>query len=488
MVRRGFIWHNCAVDRSQKKFQSATRSVLRFISSPLFFRLTVLYFVTQAVFFAVAIKYGIPPDEPYHYDYIRLFATANWPLPFISDQSGYYHLGEVTQTPFFLYHYLLSIPYVLFLQYLPHPYIGLRLISVLMGVLSLFVLRKLCGELKLSPLVSNLVSFSLSSTLVFVMVFASISYDSLAALLGFVVILFIVKLVNKPTILSAVLLVTAVALGSLTKVTFLPIALFAVLVLLIISYKQRSALRETLRSSKKSLSQKYTVGQYLIAAILVFSTLLAVVKYMQNIVVYSTFQPECDQVLTVEQCRQNSVYARNEKILSDGNPKIDLYHLDYVGAWATNMGERTFGVFGHKQFTPNPYILWTISAIFVAGIIATIRLMRPRRDLAPMTLGALLIFSTVALMIQNYNIYRWAGHPDFAVQGRYLLATFPLVYIILYHYLFRLIKRVELQSAMALVIIFVFTLSGPVTLILRTGPEWYPEPISGYISVLRDYL
>src|SRR5690242_15239138 len=93
-----------------KRLDHAAERVFTFVSSTLFFRLTVILFVTEALFFALKIRYGLPPDENYHYSFIQLL-SQNLSSPFIDKQAGFSVVYDALRTPFFLYHYLLAFPY-----------------------------------------------------------------------------------------------------------------------------------------------------------------------------------------------------------------------------------------------------------------------------------------------------------------------------------------------------------------------------------------
>src|SRR4029078_6207021 len=120
---------------------------------------------------------AIPPDERFHYGTVQLFAQNGW-LPFIHNQLGHYNLGEVAHTPYFLYGYILSIPYH-FLNHVNGSIYILRLLNIALGAASLYVAYRLFSKLGLPQAVRNLSIFMMANTLMFVFLSASVSYDNL---------------------------------------------------------------------------------------------------------------------------------------------------------------------------------------------------------------------------------------------------------------------------------------------------------------------
>ena len=95
------------------KVDRVSRLVLDVISSKWFLRLAFAWFILQAVYFAITVRYGLPPDENYHYSYVQLFAK-HFPSPLLPDQNHYGIIIEAVRNPFFLYHYLLGLVYFFF--------------------------------------------------------------------------------------------------------------------------------------------------------------------------------------------------------------------------------------------------------------------------------------------------------------------------------------------------------------------------------------
>ncbi|MBP7807619.1 hypothetical protein KA047_03940, partial [Candidatus Saccharibacteria bacterium] len=234
--------------RAQKKLSNVFTYIERGIASRYFLWFVFGYFILQALFFAIFVKFDIPPDENYHYTYIKLFAD-NFPSPFLSSQGDNFILREAVRNPFFLYHYILSLPYF-FVRGFADAYVFLRIVNIFMGVGSLALIVAIARRLRLSPLVTNLSVFMTVCTLMFSFLFGSINYDTLYVLLTLSSILLLLRLLEKINMRDVLLLVNILLAGSLVKINFLP-QVFIVGVVLLLKY------RTNLRKSFSTMLSTY---------------------------------------------------------------------------------------------------------------------------------------------------------------------------------------------------------------------------------------
>lgn len=418
------------VNTSKNRLDSYAQYVLDFLSSKTFLWITLGWFIVQAIYFALNIKFGIPPDETYHYRFSELFVLNNhW--PFLTSQEGYYQLGEVLKTPFFLYHLLMSVPLSL-VDNLSHGYIIIRLINVLMGLGSLLTVHKIAMHVSESKLVANIATFILSSTLMFTFISASINYDNLFILLSLLSVLLMILVIKKQSSLSLLLLIATLLAGSLTKITFLPILLVVSLITLfylIPHYRIYLNDFQILFKDKQKRS-----GIVITLLILVLLATLSFTKYVLNVSEYGSPTPGCTQVLTHEQCATNSVFVRNEHIRNHDRRAADMTKMVYVATWVETMADRTYGVFlsrGTIQVDTKP--LYLVIAVLVGGLLLAVRHWKPTEKY--MTIIAIVaLFYVAILIIKNYSEYLMTGRASLAVQGRYVLGALPLVYIVAIHY------------------------------------------------------
>jgi hypothetical protein len=445
-----------------------SKVIVSFIASSYFLKLVFAWFVIQAIFFAITVTFAIPPDERFHYDSIRLFA-ANFPSPIISSQEGFYSLGESVRNPFFLYYYLMSAPYLLTEFLGNYSYIALRLVNVGLGITTLYLLVKLARLVNITPFATNIALFALSSTVMFTFLFSSISYDNLFILLTVLALFLTLKFSKTYDSRLLFALVGILLLGILVKVTFIPVAALIALTLGITSVGHfRKKLQKVLSSFKN-----HRRINWLLLLLLILPLSLVGHRYVVNLVQYGDYAPECTQVLTMEQCRESALFVRNERIYGADRRAANLDTVTYASNWAQTIAERTYGVFAHKSFIPIKYVLDAVVIFIILGIIGVIRYWH-RKD---KQLSLLLLFCglyTLIVFIENYTIYLASGRPDFALHGRYLFTTLPIVYLVLSSYAFQGLKRNVIATAgVAVLVIGIFFLASLPSYLFRVGPEWY---------------
>lgn len=459
---------------------SSSRYIVSIVSSDIFLKLALLWFFIQAVYFAITVKYGLPPDETYHYTYIQLFAQHS-PSPFLPDQNGYNVIIEAVRNPFFLYHYLFSFPYLLF-KHLPDSYIYLRLINVVLGGGSLWLVYKIASLIRVSALVRNLSIFMLSSTLMFVFLSASINYDNLSILLSLASVYLLLKLWQKITARDVLLLASALAAGVMVKVNFLPLG-FIVFALFISKYWRQ--LPTVLVLSKQTFRRGYKLNLALMVLLFLLSILI-VQRYVVNVVSYGTYAPACQKVRPIADCRKSALFVRNEQVYSANHRPANKTPLKYSLDWGKLMQQRTYGVFAHKRFLPNRYITAWIAIIFILSVVALIS-KRVWRDRFMVILLIISLFYLLVLILDNYGNYRRSGILSLAVQGRYAFAVLPLFYLIGTHYNLRLLKNALVKAVYIVLTVLVFAVSSLPTYLHKTTTDWYTKSVLNSSVALRQY-
>lgn len=440
--------------------KSACDFTEKIISSRLFLYLTFTWFILQSLYLALSVKVGIPPDEHYHLNFIKLFTENGW-TPWLSDQEGYYILGEAVHTPFFLYHYLMSIPYH-FIHGLGSADNILRILSTFIGVGSLWLTYRIANVIKVSTLVRNLSLFMLANTLMFVFINASISYDSLFIFLSLASILLMLQCLKETNRTRFLLLLLILVCGLLTKINFLPVAFIVVLVLL---WKKKNQLRAFLRASLRSSNRKLDT---FLAVFLLFFGFLFLQHYAYNLVRYHAFKPACDQVLTVEQCMQNGIYKRK---LPPARPSFEPNSYQYIVNWIMLMQDRSYGILAHKNIDDTIIIKNGSRILLALSLFAIIRMYR-KNDKELKILLLIVGFFILVLALKNYGSYARYGIFGIAVQGRYLFGVLPLIYLVSNHYILRLAGPSFVRAVFLLGVLFVFATASLPSYIYETSPDW----------------
>ncbi len=473
MVEKRVLFTARYLERFKSFVDSACRRLILILSSNLFLKLVFLWFLVQAVYFAVTVRYGLPPDENYHYTYILLFAH-HFPSPFLHDQGGYNVLIEAVRNPFFLYHYLLSFPFMLF-RHLPDSYIYLRLVNVALGTGSLWLVYKIAETIKVSALIRNLSLFMLSNTLMFVFLSAAINYDNLSIFLSLASVYLLLKLWHRITARDVLLFAVTLLSGAMVKINFLPLA-FILLALLLFRYRRKLP---AVYASFKSTFLTYRKLNLVLVALLVFLGGLFIQRYVVNVVNYGTYAPACQTVRPITDCRKSSNFSRNELLygIKRKAPKENL--VGFAGTWGHLMEQRTYGVFSNKNFRPNKYITAWVSIIFLFSTIAIIRGWQKSDKLLSILL-IISLFYLIALLFENYHDYTRSGR-IMAVQGRYAFGVLPLLYLIGNHYGFKLLKGSLSRALFISITLLIFTVSSLPTYLHKSTSHWHRSSASSAV-------
>lgn len=458
--------------KTKKATQDFSNTFLGVVSSRVFLYATLAFFILQAVFIALSTKAGIPPDENYHIAFIRLF-TENNLSPFLVNQEGYFFLGEVVRTPFFIYHYILSFIAFPFKDF-EYLYLILRFVNISLAFASILVVVKISKELRLGSLVRNLSIFMICNTLMFVFLSAGVSYDNLFILISLLVILFFLKLLKKPSPTNILFFCVLLLFGSLIKVTFLPIG-FITSVILLLTY--RRSLGKNLFSYPTYRLATHTRVNKILIVVAVGLLLLVTHRYALNVIRYKNYTPSCLQVQTYEQCSQNRLFTRNERVFGSDRRTAEKGLVEYLPVWSFLIQERTFGISSHKSILPTKSILIVTSILILLYVVAISRYFRRSED---KKIGFLLLitgFYLAILVLENYSIYTASGRVTFVVHGRYTFAVLPIVFLLGNYYLAQLFSKKTSLACLVLIILPVFLYSSLPSYINKTNAEWHTNKL-----------
>lgn len=464
--------------KSQKKGTRVYRNIEVFLSSKLFLMLTVGWFFVQTFFIALTTKFGLPPDENYHFNLIKLFTENGW-SPILSNQDGYFFLGEVVKSPYFLYHYLMSIPNHAF-SVLGGELFLLRLTNVALAGVCLFVIYKILTKLNFSSLIKNISIFFITNTLMFVFISASVSYDVLF-LLASLVSVYLVLTLKELEFGKLVYLFTVIIGGVMIKKTFIPVA---ILVLSALIFQHRKSLGSDVKSLKKSIPKsKLRLAVLLVPMVIVLG--LFVQRFVLNTFQYGSFDPDCTKVLRIETCRESALFVRNEKIANSSRPPATKGVVEYTQDWLNLMGGRLYGVFAHEDFPPFAKVFLAIQIFWALGVIAYIRKVDFKGDSAILALSWYAFGYLIILMLENYQRYKQYSNFTLAVQGRYALFAVMMFYPILLVYTDKLFKDKRYLITIYILLIGTFFLSSLPSYLERIDQGWLNQNSSELVQKIK---
>jgi hypothetical protein len=147
-------------------------------------------------------------------------------------------------------------------------------------------------------------------------------------------------------------------------------------------------------------------------------------RYAVNMFTYGNIRPDCSQILTESQCRENYVYDRT-KLYKEANLPAPTTPLDvYVVMWYRTMIERTYGLLAHRSFKLNNAVVTCVTlAGYVLIALSLRRLFSPMHRKMPddAIIPLITVVYITALISTNREIYMYSQEIGLAVQGRYWL-------------------------------------------------------------------
>jgi hypothetical protein len=440
------------------------------------------------VWFAGALKYNMPPDESYHYNFVNLYTQQ--PLshgPFIGHEpQSYLFLGDIQQTPSFLYHYIMSFPLRLFnhvMSDMNHRVVALRLIDVGIGALSLLVLDRIFKKLKVGVFISNLALAFFVCTGMFVWISAAISYDSMSMLGWFLLLLCLLRLQEKISLQNIVLVALFSVLTIITKVTYAPVIVAVLLACLFINRARldKFAKAFTLRSVSKGT----------VALIVVFVAVcgLALGRVGYNVVRYHAVSPSCQAVHGAVACSVSTAVQRDEQVhaayaqFKRAGGHVAFNPLSFTGDWSDKMYQRMFFYLGHRSILPNTAAeaVLAAAAVFTGYLFVTKKTKLVETDKEALLVAAL-IFYVAALFLLNYHSYLTNG-TGIGFQGRYLLPVMPIAYVFIlkltrqnYRRLPDVRKPLLMAACVVLLLAFLYEDFPALVFLKGTDVNWYSAP------------
>jgi hypothetical protein len=462
--------------------------VARGLRSRRFAYITLGFFVFEGLWIACSAVYPMAFDEEFHFGLIKLY-SHHW-LPFLTQQpENTSQFGAVTSDPSYLYHYLMSFPYR-FLELFVHnqtaQIIMLRFINVGLFAVGLLLFYRLLRRVGSSRLLANgtLAMFALIP--IVPLLAAHINYDNLLFPLMAWVCLLVLRIngrlaARKIDLRSLATLVIVTMLSCLVKYAFLPIALAAALFLTVQALR---AFRGHGRELRTAASQSYRVisgrVRLVLLGLLVASGVLFAQRYVFNLAAYHTPLPDCDAVLSVDECMSYGPWARNYHYKQQKDVNFDDSALGYTWQWVQGMHYRMFFMITgpgatYTNYQPMPLPSAAALILAVSGTVAVAfywrQIFAGRSNLVFLLFAAVLYIAV--LWLTNYKDFVSTGRPV-AINGRYLLLVlFPLAAVYGRALAIALRQWTALRLAVITMALLCFLQGGGViSFIVRSDARW----------------
>jgi hypothetical protein len=325
-----------------------------------------ILFALKAIYFCFNVPPGMPPDEMYHLQVIKLYSESKRLFPFNDSWTTFsqplpeFHVFRGTTEYAYLYHLLFgtlvrvtgidpflwaNLPWLRVLN------LGLAAITLRYSFL-IFTAVLPSKWLVLSGfvLITNLLMFNFLS--------AAVNYDNLLFVFCSAAIYESVNFLKTPEKKLFFKIIFFLSLASLTKLSGLIFAVFLLGALGVSSLKILKALKEM--CVRKLIQQGFKgVGCVWIVMVAVLG-LLNLELYLGNFIRYGTILPECYQVYSSEICSLNKLEQRanqasaiiKSKVLSGEVREMNIFSYFYF--WVSEMVDTSIGVRAHYQMSLGP--------------------------------------------------------------------------------------------------------------------------------------
>jgi hypothetical protein len=465
-------------------------------------RTLLAYFLLRLLYLAVNVSSFVPPDEVTHAGLCRIFSTALL-SPENSPQT--YEFGLVTNIPW-LYYWTMGKLLHLNVFGLPD-LVFLRLLNIPLAFGTVWYSLRLLRLLTSNRLIQLLLVIVITNISMFSLLSASVSSDNLTNLCASMAIFYLFAFFKERSgglLLASILCQLA---GTLTKVTFLPLALVLGLLLFVHEFSDLRGIPAATTTYFRKASRR----AWLSALAILVALGLNIQLYAGNYLNYGTLNPGLAQVCPKD-AMQYRIAARETifKEYSEGrisymdalvmagrikhpgdksdtfyllmnyenlkrSPQLWMGPLEYTGVWLENMAGSIFGIKGHlPMFKDFRYVMPIYLGIALA-LLGFLTRWRPRESgWLPLYLAVIVCYYAGYLLYKvNYNAYLYYGTPGITLQGRYLFPVIAPICVLSCHYLLHLFRPNYIRVPLALTLSLMFIAYDFPWFLMHATPEWY---------------
>ena len=466
----------------KNKLLTLENSIIKFLSSKIFFWVVIALFIMQSLWIAFSIRFPMLFDEFYHFGVIKVFSGHLSPI-IVNQPVEYDIYGNLTFGNASIFHYLLSFPFRLIsfiTQDQTIQIIFLRVINILLAASGLIVFARLFKAIDIKQIYINLSLFFFSLITIVTFVSATISYDNLLFLLTPWFLLLGVRILRSKTIsVSYILQFIIVGLfASLIKFTFLPIFVAGVLfVFLVVFKKHGKALPNKLLKSINKITKFKSV--LLVSLLIIFGSIFTI-RYITPTIKYGSPIPDCGATLSVERCRVGYVYDRDMRLKATKAERYAEPPQQYILSWLKSQLtqlDTSAALTPHTWLygKPMPVFSFIMSTLaYICSIAILLNLYRIKKNINCIfitTMALVLIFTVFIFNILSY----YSAHIDLNVQVRYLLSIFPVFMVMSMVALSDLIGHRRHVKVLILIAVLLFSTQGGgiIKPIINADSNWY---------------
>ena len=422
-----------------------------------------IWFGFQIIYFASHIKYTVSPDESYHFWMNRMFyKTRGF---FLKDGPRTYSHGTVSTIPY-MYHLILGK--LLYLNVFGLSSLAFwRSINVVLS-LSYFTFAYLLAREITSNKIIQIGSLIVQSNLLmFVFLSGMISYDNLVNLLGGISSLCILLFLKTYLRTYLWLVLITMMIGGLTKVSYLPLIVIQLIVLL-------PFLPILIRNIGSILSPPILKMEWVLIPVMIILLGLCFKLYLVNIVTYGSVFPSADEVISQEKAMK--FYGQSQvvdQLIKDKALRRELPFSRFAEKYYYRAQSTILGIMAHQKLPKTDLELKKYNILLLIYLfVVLISLKFIIRDYRLMVLFFISVFYILTVFFVNYWAYQRHFAFGVALQGRY---NFPVLANVVtffsYTFMFRFNDKVK--SILVMVLALIFIPGGFFYFLSNAGPAWY---------------
>lgn len=421
------------------------------------------WFLFQLLYFAFNIKKGVSPDERYHIEVSKFYSTPG--VFHLQNTDATIRYGSLTTEPHLYY---LVMGKLLMLK--PDSIIDykyLRFLNILISLFSFYLTYLLAKEITSNKLIQLSALIAQSNVLMFVFLSSMVSYDNLVNLIAVASFLFLMRFLRYFSLHYLLLFLTTMVVGGLTKITYLPLILLQLAVLLFYSKKIFQQRFQLLSEIKRTNN--------IITGIIFISFLGAnIYLYGGNFVKYHKIRPGAELVIGKEKALSGyGIYMRNYKLLSTAHTREQMPLHEFIPKYFKRTMETIFNVTGHLSLMRNyPDLLFYLILLGLGLLMIIFQLKVIINDYKLLVLLYFIIGYVFIVFYVNYSSYTHMRTFGLALQGRYNFPVLSLMAIFSMNtLLFKLSDKAKIP--VIIIITFLFIYYCFFWFIQRVTPEWF---------------
>ncbi|MFH1359557.1 MAG: hypothetical protein ABIJ41_00775 [Candidatus Omnitrophota bacterium] len=426
------------------------------------------YFLLRLVFYSFSIVPDISPDEMDHVR--RGFAYFQQNSIILPDTPETYRWELDSSFPF-LYHLLLGKLYYLNFFHIPK-ILYFRFINMVCSIFTAAYGYRLMKLVTRDTGVSLLGLIVLTNIPMFSFLSSFVSYDNFCNLLSVLSIYNLFLFLKRRNLNNIFYFLIYALLGSLTKVSFLP--LFCILFLIALFEIIKNGAHKDMVKQSTNVFKKpsTTIG---ITLVLILSV-VTIWFYASNMKQYGALQPGCTQVLSYEHCLERPAFQahiRYHQQFRQIDPSRLLTPYDFIFPWLNTALRGTFGIFGHRLMFRSTSELLPYYLLIVLFLVLFIRYFK-FSDNKLLSYFVLIIGFYMAFLFFkfSYPTYRQIGIIEGSIHGRYLFPVIIPIVTLLVQTICLYTKKIP-QWIIFLVIATVFVWGDLPYFVKKADKTWY---------------